>query len=126
MPSGQRREAGVALAVSNHLTPKLVQDPKPVNDRIMTLRLPLTNNRNCTLFATYALTMMNSLETIKAFYSQLHQVLRAIPNSDKIILLGDFNARVGQDSTTWLKVLGKFGTGKVNSNGKLSLSLCTV
>lgn len=58
-PSGQRCEAGVALAVSNHLIPKLIQDPKPVNDRIMTLRLPLTNNRNCTLIATYTPTMMN-------------------------------------------------------------------
>ena len=42
-----------------------------------------------------------------------------------IVLLDDFNARVGQDSVTWPKVLGRFGTGKVNSNGELLLSLCS-
>ena len=124
-PSGTKREAGVALAISNALTSKLVQDPKPMSDRLMTLRLPLTNERNCTVIATYAPTMTNGQETIDSFYSQLYQVLRAVPNSDKIILLGDFNARVGQDHMTWPKVLGKFGTGKLNSNGELLISLCS-
>lgn len=124
-PSGIRCESAVALAISNELIPKLQQDPKPVNDRIMTLRLPLTDDRNCTLVSTYAPTMKNSQETIYTYYSQLYEVLRTIPNSDKIILLGDFNVRVGQDNTLWPKVLAKFGTGELNSNGELLPSLCS-
>ena len=124
-PSGSKRESGVALAISNELIPKLQQEPKPVNDRIMMLRMSLADDRNCTLISAYAPTMTNSQETINTFYSQLRDVLRTIPNSDKIILLGDFNARVGQDYTIWPKVLGKFGTGKLNSNGELLLSLCS-
>lgn len=71
-------EAGVALAISNNLTLKLDQDPKPVSDRILTLRLPLTDEHNCTMVATYEPNMTNSSKTIDTFYIHLYQVLGAI------------------------------------------------
>jgi len=40
-PSSEKSESGVRLAISNNITLKLSEDSKPVNDRIMTLRLPL-------------------------------------------------------------------------------------
>ena len=45
--------------------------------------------------------------------------------SDKLVLLGDFNARVGRDHITWGPALGKFGKGTQNSNGELLACLCT-
>ena len=104
---------------------KLTEDPKPVNDRMITLRLPLNENRHCFIIAIYALTMTNSPETITQFYHQLDSILKNVSKEDKILLLGDFNARVGQDVTIWNRVLGRFGTGQVNFNGELLLSICT-
>ena len=121
----ERSESGVALAIKNEIVPKLLEDPKPISDRMMTLRLPLKQNRHCTIISIYAPTMTNSTENIDGFYDQLNQTLRGIPGSDKIILMGDFNARVGNDYSTWKNVVGKFGTGNANSNGERLLNLCS-
>lgn len=36
--------------------------------------------------------MTNSPENIEGLHYKLNQTLKAIPNSDEIILMGDFNA----------------------------------
>ena len=124
-PSSERSESGVGLAINNNIIPKLCEDPKPVSDRIMTLRLPLTHKRYCTIISIYAPTMTNTPESIDGFYDQLSQTLRGIPFSDKIILMGDFNARVGDDFSTWKNVIGKHGSGKINANGERLLNFCS-
>ena len=48
-----------------------------------------------------------------AFYQDLRNSINSIPNVDKILLLGDFNARVGSDHENW-NALGQRGTGKMN------------
>ena len=67
---------------------------------------------------------MDSPETnILSLYDELRQLFLNIPDDDKIILLGDLNARVGRDSQTW-KCLGPHGLGKANSNGLQLLQFC--
>ena len=58
------------------------------------------------------------------FYSQLDTVLSEMRNEDKIILLGDFNAKVGQDFNLWPGTIGKGGIGNSNQNGILLLTIC--
>ena len=43
-PEGERREAGVGFAIKKDIVTKLTEKPRPVSDRIMTMRLPLSNN----------------------------------------------------------------------------------
>ena len=58
------------------------------------------------------------------FYNDLDDFISATPRTDKLILLGDFNARVGTDHPTGKGVIGPEGVGKCNSNGLLLLRKC--
>ena len=121
----ERREAGVGFAVKSSLVSKLTSPPNGVNDRLMTMRLPLSHGQKfATLVSCYAPTMTNPDEVKDKFYEDLNAVIASVPNADKLIILGDFNARVGRDSTTWEGVIGKHGTGNCNSNGLLLLQTC--
>ena len=59
------------------------------------------------------------------FYDELDTVIKAVSNSDKLLLLGNFNVRVGSDHHPWNGVIGSHHVGKCNSNGLLLLSLCS-
>ena len=100
-PNGERREAGVGFAIKRDIVAKLTELPHPVNDRIITMRIPLTKDRNATIVSAYAPTMTNPEENKETFYSQLKGTLRNIPSTDKLLLIGDFNARIGRENDKW-------------------------
>ena len=58
------------------------------------------------------------------FYAELNRTLTRANKHDCILLLSDFNARVGSNKSMWTTAMGKFGCGNMNANGKLLLSLC--
>ncbi|VDM00502.1 unnamed protein product [Schistocephalus solidus] len=45
------------------------------------------------------------------FYEDLHALLAIVSKSDKLIVLGDFNARVGTHHAARQEVLGSHGLG---------------
>ena len=80
--------------------------PKGISDRIMTLRLSLASKTHLTLISVYAPTMTHPDEEREAFYSCLREAIHSVPSKDKLLLLGDFNARVGRNKHAWPGVLG--------------------
>ena len=58
-------------------------------------------------------------------YSELGSCLQSTPADNKVIILGDFNTRVGLDADSWKGVLDKHSVGNCNDNGHLLLELCT-
>ena len=123
-PSGERREAGVGFAISNRLVKDLESLPTGKSVRLISLRIHIGKRRYITLISAYAPTMTNDNETKEIFYCSLESLLSEVPAADKLILLGDFNARVGKDQNAWRQTLGKFGRGKMNSNGEMLLTKC--
>ncbi|KAF7244347.1 Craniofacial development protein 2 [Varanus komodoensis] len=122
--SDERRESGIGFAVKNHLVAILASLPKGVNDQLMTMHLPLPRGKQATLISAYAPTMTNPDEVKDKFYEDLDALLSSMKHTDRQILLGNFNARVGSDHSVWDGIIGKHGIGKCNSNGILLLKTC--
>ena len=47
--------------------------------------------------------------TKDAFYGELQEVIDKVPRGDKLIVMGDFNARVGNKAEMWKGVIGQHG-----------------
>ena len=86
----------------------------------MTLRLSSSGKRRATIVSAYAPTMTNPDEFCDELDSVISVISAASP-ADKLILLGDFSARVGTDHQTWEGVVGTEGVGLCYSNGLLLL-----
>nr|VZI27982.1 unnamed protein product [Spirometra erinaceieuropaei] len=99
------------------------------NDRLMSLRLSLRGGKFATIISAYAPPMSSPDAAAAAaardkFYEDLHALLATVPKADKLMVLGDFNARVGTDHTAWRGVLGPHGLRGSNDNGLLLLRTC--
>ena len=63
------------------------------------------------------------------FFAELQDTLDKIPKSDILVVLGDFNARVGvldQDSDLWRGILGRHGMIERNLAGHELLEFCAI
>ena len=124
-PEGDKCYHGVGFAIRSELVKHLEGNkPTGINERLMTMSLPLENS-SLFIISAYAPTLGSSDETKEQFYSTLSDIIKDVPSSHKLLLLGDFNARVGMDYDSWENVIGKHGVGRENSNGTLLLSLCS-
>ena len=115
---------GVGFAIRSQLVHQHNLVPTAISERVMSIRMPLTRNRSLTLISVYAPTLTSEDEVKASFYNLLDRTIQAVPAHDKLIVLGDFNARVGSDHRLWEGVLGHHGIGNSNANGQLLLGLC--
>ncbi len=124
VPEGSRRNHGVGFAVKSKLLQCIPESPIGINERLMTWCIPLAKKRFATLISAYAPTLDAEHNIKDDFYRALDAILQKTPATDRLILMGDFNARVGTEHLVWSKVIGQHGVGKMNHNGVRLLSLC--
>ena len=91
----------------------------------MSLRLQTQDNKSATVLSVYATTLQAETGVKEDFYHDLHNLLQQVVSKDKLLILGDFNARVGEDFELWKGVQGRHGIGNCNDNGRFLLEFCS-
>lgn len=61
-------------------------------------------------------------KTRKCFYEDLDSIIQTTLTSNKFVILGDFNTRMGANSGNWDGGLGQHWVGKLKGNNMLLLS----
>ena len=92
---------------------KMVEPGNGDPEFLLTLRLNSTTGP-VTLISVYAPTLSASPDTKDMFYENLTSMIRNIPSTEQVVVLGDFNSRVGAGHDWWPSCLGHFGVGKIN------------
>ena len=76
------------------------------------------------IISAYTPTLTSCDDNKKALYENLNSLIKSTSASEKLIVLGNFNARVGSDYESWDGVLGPHWLGKMNGNCLLLLRMC--
>ena len=77
------------------------------------------------LLLVLVLVLVSVLVLVLVFKSDLREAIKRVPTDDRLILVGDLNARVSSDTEKWKGVPGSHGVGKCNANEELLLALCS-
>ncbi|KAG1652590.1 Craniofacial development protein 2 [Nymphon striatum] len=99
--------------ICDKLTAGIVMGYNPVNDRIISIRLNSSPIKT-TIIQIHAPTTAADNEAIEEFYGQLQNVVDKIPKRDMLIIMGDFNAKVGEEGMDG--IAGKHGLGQWRSS----------
>ncbi|KAJ3587612.1 hypothetical protein NHX12_011209 [Muraenolepis orangiensis] len=98
---------------------------EPISSRLITASFR-TNNRRVKAHIIQCYAPSNdAVDDVKArFYDSLNHLLGRVGARDLIILMGDFNAKIGGRNEGYEEVMGKHGVGKMNDNGEMFVETC--
>ena len=72
----------------------------------------------------YAPTNDSDDQDKEEFYSRLLTIIQDRPERNVIIVMGDFNAKIGSDNRGYEEIMGQQGLGEMNDNGERFADLC--
>nr|VZH96082.1 unnamed protein product [Spirometra erinaceieuropaei] len=90
----------------------------------MSLRLPFRGGKFAIIISVYVPPATNSDASRAIFYEDLCALLVTVPKADMVIVLGNFDVRVGTDYALWRGVLVPYGLGGSNNSGLLLFRTC--
>ena len=112
---------GVAIIVDPIVNKAFLQH-SPVNDRIISIRLH-SKPYPTTVIQVYAPRTNEEDDIAEAFYGKLQGTIDAISKTDCLYLIGDFDAKVRQQSRD-KKVMENHGLGVINERRHRIIDFC--
>lgn len=118
--SGQEKSSsnGVAIMVSKKVA-KCVQSYLPISDRLIMITISAKPTK-MHIIQVYMPTSDATDEEIEHMYNTIESISSKIPNKEPLILIGDFNAKVGktEEDDHIRQVVGRHGLGQRNHRGE--------
>ena len=102
-------------------SPKFSTWMQSQNDRIISVHLQ-SKPFNITVIQVYAPTSNAEESEVERFYEDLQDLLELTPKKDVLVIIGDWNAKVGSQETPG--VTGKFGLGMQTEAGQRLIEFC--
>ena len=119
------KRQGVALVVQKAIAENITEY-SCISERLMSVSFDTTEGI-LTIIQVYAPDSSYPEADIDEFYDSLQQHINSLPSKNKYILLGDFNAKVGEDQhENWSTVVGQYGLGTANGRGLQLLQFCAI
>ena len=115
---------GVALVLSKTAQKALI-GYNPISERIIMARFQAFIGE-LIVIQVYAPTADSSDKDINEFYDVLQMTMATLPSKACVVLMGDFNAKVGDSECAANSVIGKFGYGNSNARGEQLLNFCGI
>ena len=111
-----KHQYGVAFIVRKELAKSIISCT-PISSRIISIRI-CAKPHNLTIIQVYAPTSDHDDEEVETFYEEIEKVIKATPKKDILIIMGDWNAKIGPDAyQQWSGTVGKFGWSETNDRG---------
>nr|VZI49266.1 unnamed protein product [Spirometra erinaceieuropaei] len=101
----KRRDSGITFFMRNYIVGRLLCMLKDINDRLISLRVPLREGKCDTIIGVYAPLMTSPDAERDKFYEEMRALQPTVSMSDKLIVLCEFNVRAGTDRAAWRGVL---------------------
>ncbi|GBP71967.1 Craniofacial development protein 2 [Eumeta japonica] len=106
---------GVGFMVKKYLE-RNIEEFKGISERIAVLNIHLPAYKHkWSIIQIYAPTEQHEESTKDRFYDQLSTVLQE--TNENVMVIGDFNGRIGTQRTGEDNIIGKFGFGRRSKNG---------
>lgn len=108
-----KHENGVGIIVSKEMN-QFIENFVPVNERMLLVTLSTTPVK-CNVVQVYAPTAEKAEEQIESFYRELEDLVKKLPKQNINIIMGDYNAKIGQGKSG--ELVGDYGLGDRNERG---------
>ena len=117
---GKESQRGVAVIVDSE-TAKRVTKVIPHSDRMMLVRIK-AEPVDIVVIQVYMPTSDHEDEEVEGMYEELEELMEKEKGTDHLLILGDFNAVVGEGRDE--KEVGGYGLGKRNDRGQMLVEFC--
>lgn len=111
--TNDKHEYGVGIILNKRMA-QCLKSFTPISERVMLIQMKSTPV-DINIVQVYAPTLDAEDEEIETMYTAISSIMKSLKKHEVTIVMGDFNAKVGEGSTSDL--IGPFGLGERNTRG---------